>query len=124
MRGRESLLWQSLGRQLRHGAQRDCSQHHSPTECVPWHLRLLRLHVLADAAHAGPNSSNGPLNALTTGEVMGSQPMRIRHALASLLVTAAASLPLGGCVAGGLAAGPLMSAIRAVGPRTGGACVP
>ena len=49
---------------------------------------------------------------------MGSQPMRIRHALASLLVTAAASLPLGGCVAGGLAAGPLMSAIQAVGQRT------
>jgi hypothetical protein len=44
--------------------------------------------------------------------------MRIRRALASLFVTAAASLLLGGCVAGGLVAGPLMSAIQAVGQRT------
>jgi hypothetical protein len=44
--------------------------------------------------------------------------VRIRRALASLFVTAAASLLLGGCVAGGLVAGPLMSAIQAVGQRT------
>jgi hypothetical protein len=43
---------------------------------------------------------------------------RIWHGLGSCFLAAAASLMLGGCVAGGLAAGPLMSAIHAVGQRT------
>jgi hypothetical protein len=43
---------------------------------------------------------------------------RIWHGLGLCFLTAAASLMLGGCVAGGLAAGPLMSAIQAVGQRT------